>query len=342
MIHIVGDVCFSDGYFDSGFGVGSQISKGHNPFQHINFQSGDLWLGNMECVLSTQSNRYGIHRKQFRTDPSLLSGLHHLDIYSVANNHVMQHGIEAYAKMLNYIHESGSKYVGDLHTKSLIIPHQGYNIGILAFSQHDEKFIKPPAYWYQPELNEVASEYSKIAECEIRIAYIHWGCEFIDFPYIDQQQFAHWLIDTGFNLVVGVHPHVLQGYEKYKDGYIFYSLGNFLFNMPTQETRNSAVLHTEYHQDTLTVTFDYVSIDMTNCPRFVSEAEIPESIRFSSLNKKLRPYTENEVYFNTLFQNRARYRKQNKRFIMSSFFRYNYSDLIEIFGDYFNRRLLHK
>ena len=62
MINIVGDVNFTDGFFDTGFGIGSSIAKNADPFKHIIRSKNDVWLGNMECVLSDISNKNGIYK----------------------------------------------------------------------------------------------------------------------------------------------------------------------------------------------------------------------------------------------------------------------------------------
>lgn len=57
--------------------------------------------------------------------------------------------------------------------------------------------------------------------------YFHWGIELDYYPDKKQKDFAHYAIDKGADLVMGSHPHVIQGIEKYKNKYIAYSLGNF-------------------------------------------------------------------------------------------------------------------
>jgi len=68
------------------------------------------------------------------------------------------------------------------------------------------------------------------AEGRFVVAYGHWNYEYLDFPAPANRRVAHRLIDAGAHLVVGSHPHVVQGYEEYKGRYVFHSLGNFVFN----------------------------------------------------------------------------------------------------------------
>jgi len=59
---------------------------------------------------------------------------------------------------------------------------------------------------------------------------LHWGIELSEYPSPEQVEMAHRLVDAGAEVIIGHHPHVLQGIERYKRGLIFYSLGNFIFD----------------------------------------------------------------------------------------------------------------
>lgn len=61
------------------------------------------------------------------------------------------------------------------------------------------------------------------------VVNLHWGNEKADTPDVWQVQLAHQIVDAGADAVIGHHPHVLQGIEKYKSGVIVYSMGNFVF-----------------------------------------------------------------------------------------------------------------
>ncbi len=63
------------------------------------------------------------------------------------------------------------------------------------------------------------------------VVSLHWGFEYTEFPSPDQQRLARSLIDAGAHMVVGHHPHIVQGIEDYHAGLIAYSLGNFHFHM---------------------------------------------------------------------------------------------------------------
>lgn len=338
MIKIVGDINYTDGFFDTGFGIGSLMKKKENPFKHIKREKTDFWFGNFECVASDLSNKDGIYRNQFRISPEHLSHIDHLDLYNVANNHVMQHGDEAYEEMCNYISKQ-SKIVGKEDIRVNTFNHDGKTYGVLAFSQREEKYSKTPKYWYNPELKEIERELERIKDVDFKIAYVHWGNEFINKPYNDQVILAHYLIDCGFDLVIGLHPHVLQGYEIYKGKYIFYSLGNFIFNMPTDATRYSAIVNLEYINEEFKISFDYVHLGSDNFPRIVKEKDVPKAYTFDFLNTRIYPLVENEIYYQEVFRNIKEYRKKNIKTLVGNLSKFHSKDVIAIFKDFVKRRM---
>lgn len=73
------------------------------------------------------------------------------------------------------------------------------------------------------------------------IVSLHWGLEYEAPPHPHQIETAHRLIDNGVDLIIGHHPHVIQGIEKYRGKYIFYSLGNFLFDQYGDQEKESII-----------------------------------------------------------------------------------------------------
>ncbi len=339
MIKIVGDILFSDGSFDIGYGVGSLIEKNYDPFKNIYRKESDFWIGNFECVCSNTSNQKGVYRRQFRIEPKSLSNIKHLDMYGVANNHVMQHGDEAYREMLKYFDDNKIKYVGSKINKSKTFEHQDKKVGVISFSQRPEIFSVNPLYWSLPEYKELESEINKLSLCDFKIAYIHWGNEFINYPYIDQRQFAHWLVDSGIDLIIGMHPHILQGFEIYKEKYIFYSLGNFVFNMPWDPLKYSAIVNVDFNNEKAEVSYDYVEL-INYFPVVVNEKDIPKEFRFAYLNKLFNDKNiENEKYFAEIFAERKKYRKANYIDIASNLYKMNIIDTYSMLSDFVKRRL---
>lgn len=335
MLRIVGDCNFADGFFDMGFGTGSSIKKGANPFQHIKEAgNSDFWIGNFECVCSDVSNKEGTESKQFIITPKDSNSIGHLDFYGLANNHVMQHGAEAYRAMADYLEKAGVNYAGTKERRSSIFEHQRKKVSVTVFNQRPENFTKPPLYWAMPEYDDVKQEL-QAQQADYRIVYVHWGVEFINYPYNDQKQFAHFLVDLGADLVIGMHPHVMQGYEVYKGKYIFYSLGNCVFNMSWEPTKYSLQVNVDLK--TSEVSYKYLHIGSDYFPRYTEQ--VPENYTMEYLNTLIGICEENEKYFIKAQKALNEYRKANKKEILKNIRKLSFTDLSSMVIDFIKRRL---
>ena len=311
MLRIFGDMDLSDGYFDRGIGVGSKLKNGEDPLGLLSRDDNDFWIGNFECVCSNVKET-GV---PFIINPEHLQHFRHCNLYGVANNHVMQHGDSAYRELLKYLDSENILYAGSDERRSVRFQHHGKNIGLIAFSQRPDNFTSSPLYWHLPELIEIEDEIKKLSPCDYRIAFIHWGYEFINYPNIDQKALAHWLVDKGIDLVVGMHPHVMQGTEIYRGKHIFYSLGNCVFNMPWEPTKYGLTLNVDLEGEPK-VDYEYVKIN--NCfPQKVQN--VPEKYSMKYLNFLLTINEENEKYFSKAHLCYLQYRKVNRKDILFNF-----------------------
>lgn len=339
MIRIVGDINLTDWFFDVGSGIGTRIKNHEDPFRGLKRQDDDYWIGNLECVVSDKTNQKGAGAKQFIISPEILGGIKHLDFYGIANNHVMQHGSEAYYQIKEYLDKCKVSYAGLDDKRSTILEYNGKKVGIIAFSQHVDVFSKRPEYWYMPEYSEINDEIQSIRNADFKIAYIHWGNEFIDYPYSDQILFAHYLVDSGFDLIIGMHPHRLQGFEVYKGHHIFYSLGNCVFNMPWEPCRYSAVVDVD--EKSWGVSTRYIEIDKTTGFPWIVDS-VPNDYSFEALNKKISPFIENESYYQAVQRNVAFYQKCNRRFFLKNLSKMPWTVKKEMITDFVNRRIFKK
>ena len=141
-----------------------------------------------------------------------------VDVVSIANNHTYDYGNIGYKDTINALNEINMPYYG--YDNYLIKEVNGIKIGFFGFLDiYGEKF------------NEVkkAINYLKENNCDLIIASMHWGIEYDYEQSKEQVKMGHYLIDNGVDLVIGHHPHIVQGIEKYHNKYIVYSLGNFSF-----------------------------------------------------------------------------------------------------------------
>lgn len=311
MIFFTGDLNLTDGYFDTGFGVGSRLKQGFNPFQHIERKPEDCWIGNFEGVASEISDKTGNAVMQFRVEPQCLSHLKHFNLYGIANNHAMQHGAAAYQRTFDYLTSCGCLCFGSNLQKSQVFEHQDRRVSITGFSQRIDAFFQEPCYWHNPEYKDIEQEIKQLPEDSFKIVFVHWGNEFINRPSSPQKRFAHWLVDIGFDLVIGMHPHVLQGYEQYQGKFVFYSLGNFVFDMPWEPTKYGAIVSVDLLNETIVP--KYVKINDEFAPQIIDEKDVPQEFCFDYLNEQLVKEDNSEEYHAEINRCYKQYRKANHK-----------------------------
>lgn len=339
MLVFTGDINLTDWYFNVGFGIGTRIANGFDPFRKLNRNAYDLWVGNFEGVASNVTNKVGFAGEVFRVQPKVLQNLNHFDVYGLANNHAMQHGKEAYQQTFDAICGYGSNCFGANRQKSVIMKHQGKMVSFTGVSLRIDDFTNAPSYWYNPEYKEIETELKSLPVDAFKVLYIHWGNEYINRPSSAQKKFAHWLIDAGFDLIVGMHPHVLQGYEEYNGKYIFYSLGNFVFEMAWEPTKIGAIV--KFDLDTKQPSVEYIHIENDATPVVVDESKIPIEWRFDFLNEVLKKEDNSEQYHAEISKNYATYRKANHRYIVNNMIKHPILGK-ELLKDFIQRRFLKK
>lgn len=177
----------------------------------------------------------------FGADPRSLQGFvsSGIDAVTLANNHIFDQGKEGVKRTIKVLHDASIGFVGagntysDAHTP-LIQDVQGTKIAILGYTPFLPSSVKKknaePAVSDMKE-DEISEDIKKAKEkADIVVVTIHWGEEYHTKHNAAQEKIAHAAIESGATLVIGHHPHVPQEIEKYKDGYIAYSLGNFVFD----------------------------------------------------------------------------------------------------------------
>ncbi|NUN07799.1 MAG: CapA family protein [Ignavibacteriaceae bacterium] len=164
-----------------------------------------------------------------------------LDLFSdrqqiacVANNHFAQHGRRRCDFTLDQLHERNISVCG-LHPGPTTIRDKDKNYKLWNCSFINENYFDG-AYWLVDQLtltNHFKDQFK--ADDDFWVLSLHWGNEYEMIPSITQREIAHSMIDLGVDLIIGHHPHVVQGLEIYKGKYIFYSLGNFIFDQNFSE-----------------------------------------------------------------------------------------------------------
>ncbi|WDM23633.1 CapA family protein [Paenibacillus polymyxa] len=242
-LHFVGDVQFSgkveQRLEQNGFDF---------PYQYLGnlFHKDDLTMANLETPVTT--NGVGALNKTYvyKSSPKALTALAAagIDAVNLANNHILDQGTDGLLDTLKYLDEKGIAHAGaGRNAKEAYAPHyferKGIKIALLGTTR-----VMPEANWNAgAKLPGVAGAYDSTAivksirearmQADLVIVIAHWGKERATALEPHQTELSHAFIDAGADLVIGGHPHVLQGMEQYKGKWIAYSTGNFIFSKST-------------------------------------------------------------------------------------------------------------
>lgn len=184
------------------------------------FAADDLTVVNLEGAFTNRGTRQP-KTFAFRGSPaySRMLSLAGVDAANLANNHIYDYGDSGFYDTITSLQRENIHYFGEHHilrtsVKGLPVALVGY---FVIYADYETK-------------SRLAADIAALkAEGRMVIASFHWGTEGSYFPNADQRELAHYSIDQGADIIIGHHPHVLQGIEFYKGRPIAYSLGNFAF-----------------------------------------------------------------------------------------------------------------
>lgn len=215
----------------------------HHPFMHVSehLTNSDILFGNLEMPFSDQGSDYSkSHQsKHFHHNDNAIDSLRHagFSILSLANNHIMECGDQGLVKTITMLDSNKIRHVGagtninDAKSYNIIIL-KDTKIGFLAFSMKSSDSATDSKSGFAPIiLNEIIENIKLLKhEVDFIVVSLHFGMMYMESPRPEDIETCHAIIDSGANVVLGHHPHVLQGVEQYKNGFIFYSLGEFIFD----------------------------------------------------------------------------------------------------------------
>ena len=280
----------------------------------------DIAFGNLECPI-IQGRTIGPTEMVFRADPESIEGLKYagFDILSLANNHSFNFGVQGLKNTFQYLNESGIAYAGAGQDKKeayapKILEVKGIKIAFLAYA--DNAFT--PSY-SQAKDNQAGISFMEIPEmkkavaaakskADLAIVSMHSGMEYASQPNGKQVAFARAAIDAGADLIIGHHPHTVQKLEKYKGKYIFYSLGNFVFDqMWSRETKEGLAVKLTLNKDGVRkIELVPVLIEDYSQPRILGETESQDI--FKKLDIADIPFQRKEIFY----WNGGGYQKDNQ------------------------------
>ncbi len=198
----------------------------------------DLIFGNFEFACSNLNQpQLFYNRPDFCVETSVLSALStiNFDILNLSNNHIMDWGKEGLITTKSALEKLGILCLGagvniNEASKPLVFVKQRIKVGFLGYTKNGTASIDVPGASLI-DLPVIIEDISHLKSyVDHIIISLHWGVELSDYPHPNDIELAHKIIDAGASVILGHHPHVIQGVEEYMNGLIFYSLGSFLFD----------------------------------------------------------------------------------------------------------------
>lgn len=216
-----------------------------HPFRNLDgvFTGIDIGVANLEGpICRSGDKRQGVSVHLFN-DPAVIELClrYKLKVLCLGNNHIMDYGTQGLKETQEAITSSGLLGVGagmDVQSaqRPLIVKCKNIKVGFLAFTTGESNVNALLADNSHAgcapfsNIDDVCKQVEEVkASTDVLCVALHWGHEYFDYPSVEQVGIAHALADAGANYIIGHHPHVIQGIERYRDSLIVYSLGNFFF-----------------------------------------------------------------------------------------------------------------
>lgn len=312
----VGDIFLGDQPLCLGFGVRSLAQRhGYGSlFTEVKeiFSQYELVVGNLETVIACRAavETPKAAGRVDRAEPEAAAAMRHagINLVGLANNHIFEYAESGLNETVRHLDAVGIAWAGKKNHRIQDVA--GAKVAFLSWS------LLPDTYWpdrdpadhynvaksIAPILEEIATV-KDVADYVVLL--LHWGNELVSRPSKTQQEIGRELVDAGVNVVLGHHPHVLQPIERYKDGVIVYSLGNFVMDSWECASRTSVML-----EITLGKFVEYrvipVTIDARKYRPTLTQDAV-EASRILSILEYGEPM-EDSAYLQLVYRERKRYR----------------------------------
>jgi gamma-polyglutamate biosynthesis protein CapA len=191
----------------------------------------DLVVGNLEGPITDNASvsvnsEVGAKNNYIFTFNQAIAGQlwqHNIRLVNLGNNHILNFGQDGLNQTKENLRSNKVDFFGDPtgEKRLAVFEKNGLKIVLVAFNQFEK----------EAKSKTLADlEQAKKMKADQIILYTHWGTEFIGQSEAKIKELAHSFIDSGVDLIIGSHPHVVQDKEEYKGKLIYYSLGNFIFD----------------------------------------------------------------------------------------------------------------
>lgn len=250
VVSAVGDIMLS------GKGAATFSKKGYGyPFISTGpeLRRADIVVGNLEAPIAVKGKEFTGKKFRFKTSPRVAEALERagFSVVTLANNHIMDYGKQGLLETLEnldsrkILHAGAGENISAARQPALVT-RNGKKVAFLAYSltQPLEFFAGDKSPGTVPGYSRFFVEDIKKAKesADYVLVSFHWGSECAAFPKSYQMEAARRSIDAGADLVIGHHPHVLQGIELYRGKVILYSLGNYTFGSMSRHSDTSVMV----------------------------------------------------------------------------------------------------
>lgn len=246
----VGDIMLSRG-------VTAKMNRANDPLLPFSkmdaiLKSTDFNFANLETPISGKDQVTG-KGLVFNTAVKNTVGLmaYNFKVLNLANNHAMDQGFKGLINTKQYLTENGLVSMGVGSNLEEAWQPAYYSVGDVkiafigtSYASVNDGGVHRNDYVARIEDQDKLKKAIATAreQADFVLVTMHAGIEYMRKPHQPQIDFAHAAIDFGADIVVGAHPHWIQIMEEYKHKYIFYSLGNFIFDQRDPETKEGLTL----------------------------------------------------------------------------------------------------
>jgi len=253
-----GDVTLADSFAET---IGTDYKRAFAQMDEL--RQADVAMVNLENPLTRATIPMPNKQFNFKADPALVKVLQEggVDLVTLANNHTMDYHAEGLEETMATLDQAGIQHIGaGRNTQEArrpdIVEVKGQRIAYLAY-YGEEYAATATSAGTNPIVEERIAQDIKAIRNQVDwvVVNYHWGQELAEVPAEWQVHLAHFTVDQGADLVVGHHPHVLQGAEVYNGSPIAYSLGNFIFGGNARSDYDTAVMRVALKDKQMKVEF---------------------------------------------------------------------------------------
>lgn len=261
---VIGDIMCHNTQYTDAYNSNTDTYDFSYVFKDIKakIKTADIAVGNLETTFAGKSVGYSSY-PTFNTPESLADNLKDLglDVLTTANNHSLDKGYKGIESTIDYLDKADISHTGTFKSeedqnKILIKNVKDAKIAFLSYTYGTNGIKVPTGKDYcinliDKELIKKQLELAKAENPDIICVSMHWGIEYQTKQNKEQEALADFLFENGVDIILGSHPHVLQPMEKRtvtledgstKDGFVIYSLGNFMSGQVKENTKNSIIL----------------------------------------------------------------------------------------------------